>query len=287
VKVELAKWSGYCWGVKRALRLIDRAVRESPGRIYTLGPIIHNPQAVEELRREKGVIPVSDIGSVDRGVLVIRTHGTSPEVLRRAAEKGLDIVDATCPFVKAVQEKARSLVKDGYRLVIVGEKDHPEVSGILAHAGGEALVLESEEDVRGLERIRRAGIVVQTTQELGNFQKMVSALLPKSKELKIYNTICDATIHRQRSAEELAARSDLMIVVGGRNSGNTRRLHSICLRTGTRSYHIESADELDPDWFRDVKAVGVTAGASTPDYVVREVLNRIEEMAGPSGGERE
>ena len=279
MEVKVAEHAGYCYGVERAFKMIQKVSETFPGKICTLGPIIHNPQAVEALKKERGVSPVPDVSSVSEGALVIRTHGVPPEVIREAERKGLKVVDATCPFVATVQQVAKRLVEEGYYLIIEGERDHPEVVGILGYAGGKAKIVERPEDVERLEMLpNRVGVVVQTTQEVENLQRIALALVPRCKELRVYNTICSATKQRQAAARRLAEEVDLMLVVGGRNSGNTRRLFSVCAETGTRSLHIETAEEIDPSWFEGIHSVGVTAGASTPDFIVEEVVARLETL---------
>lgn len=278
--ITIADHSGYCYGVQRAFKLIAEAADRGEGNLYTLGPIIHNPQAVERLKEEKAVVPVSDLAEIPEGTVIIRTHGVPPEIIERAEAKGLDVVDCTCPFVEIVQRKAKALVGEGYGLFIVGEKSHPEVVGILGHADGCARIVEEAEEVQELSEIPdRIGVVVQTTQEVERLQRVISELLPKCRELKVHNTICRATEQRQSSARELAEEVDLMLVVGGRNSGNTRRLFSVCRDTSTPCFHIETAAEIDPAWLEGTHRVGITAGASTPDFIIEEVVRALESSA--------
>jgi len=263
VRVEVARHAGICYGVERALKLADEAA--ATGRtVHTLGPLIHNPQAVEALRA-RGVGVAACVEDADDGILVIRSHGVDPAIVERATERGVDVVDATCPFVSSAQQAAAQLKADGYSVLIVGEADHPEVEGIVAHTGGEAIVVEEVSDIPKRLGSRKVGIVVQTTQSLERLNQVVAAVLPRVSELKVHNTICSATGKRQRSAEELARSVDVMVVVGGHNSGNTTRLAEICRAVNPRVHHVETASELDPAWFEGAEVVGVTAGASTPD----------------------
>lgn len=281
MKIEIAAHAGYCYGVKRAFDLIEEEVpHDAGGRTYTLGPIIHNPQAVEALKRDKGIRPVNDLDELSGGTVVVRTHGLPPQILDRAVRKGLSIVDATCPHVTAAQERAQELVEDGYKLIILGERNHPEVVGILAHAHGKGTVVEEPAELDSLRRLRRVGLVVQTTQEVEKLAEVAAKLGPKCQELKIYNTICSATVDRQSTARELARRADAMVVVGGKNSGNTRRLAHVCEREGKPTYHVEAARDLHPEWFEGAALVGVTAGASTPSFVLHEVVERLEQFGG-------
>lgn len=195
-----------------------------------------------------------------------------------AREKGLDVVDATCPHVSKAHEAANQLREQGYTIVIVGESDHPEVEGIMAHAGGEAIVVQSAEELPEQLPSRRVGVVVQTTQSMRRLSEVVESLLPRTRDLRVFNTICSATEKRQQSAEELAESVNAIVVVGGRNSGNTARLVEICRSVNPRVHHVETADELKPEWFDSDDVVGVTAGASTPEEQIRGVVEAIESM---------
>ena len=277
MRVTVARHAGICYGVERALKLADEAA--VTGRcVHTLGPLIHNPQAVEALR-SRGVEVATRLEEATDGILVIRSHGVDPAIIDAAAAAGLEVIDATCPFVSSAQQAAAQLKADGYTVVIVGEADHPEVEGIVAHTGGGALVVEEVADIPQRLPSRKVGIVVQTTQSLERLNQVVAALLPRVNELKVHNTICSATGKRQRSAEELARSVDVMVVVGGHNSGNTSRLAEICRAVNPRVHHVETADELDPAWFAGAHTVGVTAGASTPHRQMAGVVAAIEAMS--------
>jgi len=276
MRIEVAKYAGVCYGVERALKMAAEAATAG-GTVRTLGPLIHNPQAVESLR-SRGIEVAGCLDEIDGGTVVIRTHGVDPAIIASAREQGLDVVDATCPFVSTAHQVAEALKADGYTVVIVGEADHPEVEGILAHAGGDAVVVEEVGDLPAKLPSRRVGVVVQTTQSLSRLTAVVDALLPRVSELKVHNTICSATGQRQRAAEELAGTVDVMVVVGGHNSGNTNRLAEICAAVNPRTHHVETADELEPAWFERAQSVGVTAGASTPDEQIQGVIAAIEAM---------
>lgn len=276
MRVEVARYAGVCYGVERALKLAEEAA-QGGGDVHTLGPLIHNPQAVDALRA-KGVEVAQDLAEVGGGTVVIRSHGVDPAIIDEARDKGLEVVDATCPHVSKAHEAARVLKDEGYAIVIVGEDDHPEVEGIIAHAGGDAIVVGDAGELPERLGSRRVGIVVQTTQSLSRLQAVVDELLPRCRELRVVNTICSATGKRQQSAEELALSVDVIVVVGGRNSGNTTRLVEICREVNPRVHHVETADELDPAWFEGAEVVGVTAGASTPDEQIRGVISAIEEL---------
>lgn len=274
--VEVARHAGVCYGVERALKLAEEAASRGVP-VHTLGPLIHNPQAVAELR-ERGVEVATSLEEAAAGILVIRSHGVDPAIIAQARERGLEVVDATCPFVSAAHTCARELAEQGLAVVIVGEEDHPEVEGIMAHAGGSAIVVEDVADLPKKLPSRKIGVVVQTTQSLARLREIVDALLPRVSELRVCNTICSATAKRQLSAEELARTVDVMVVVGGKNSGNTTRLAEICTAVNPRTFHVETADEIDPAWFESVKSVGVTAGASTPDAQVGGVVEAVRSI---------
>lgn len=279
LNVEVAQRAGTCYGVQRAIDLAIQAGRASHGvePVHTLGPLIHNPLVVKELEDER-VLMANDLASVSQGTLIIRAHGVVPELIDRAREKGLDIVDATCPFVKKVHLAAERLVRDGYRVVVIGEPGHPEVEGILGHAGTDALVVENAEQARRADISGKVGVVVQTTQTVDNLSHVVAVLSSRCKELHVVNTICNATSERQKAAAELSARVDAMVIIGGKNSGNTRRLAEICREHCSRTFHVERDDELKAVWFKDASTVGVTAGASTPQRHIDQVIAWLQDV---------
>jgi 4-hydroxy-3-methylbut-2-enyl diphosphate reductase len=277
MRVIVAEHAGVCYGVERALKLAEEAA-VAGGSVHTLGPLIHNPQAVQALKNQ-GVAVARSVDEVRDGTLVIRTHGVDPALIEAAVDHGLIVVDATCPFVSTAQRHAAELAQGGYSVVIVGEADHPEVEGIVAYAAGRATVALHASDLPDRLPSRRVGIVVQTTQSLPRLEEVATALLPRVNELRVYNTICSATVKRQCAADELASRVDVVVVVGGRNSGNTTRLAEICRAKNGRVHHVETAEELQGDWFTGAKTVGVTAGASTPEAQIREVVEAIETLA--------
>jgi 4-hydroxy-3-methylbut-2-enyl diphosphate reductase len=271
--------------VERAAFANDAASRDAfdPSPVSTLGPLIHNPQVVADLEK-RGVHEVSSLAEVTNGILVIRSHGVTPDVIDAALAKGLLVVDATCPHVSKAQAAARELREQGYSVVVVGEMGHPEVESISAHVGGAVLVVQEPQDLPELLPQTRIGIVVQTTQLPSALEAIVGELKTRGIEPCVRNTICSATLKRQQSAERLAREVDVMVVVGGRNSGNTRRLTEICSAVSAATYHIETARELKASWFVGVEKVGVTAGASTPQGQIDAVVARLEAI-GKSGGE--
>jgi 4-hydroxy-3-methylbut-2-enyl diphosphate reductase len=276
MEVILAKRAGFCFGVKRATQLAFEAA-EKEGDTYTLGPIIHSPQVVERLQ-EMGVRVLSDLEGVSEGTVIIRSHGVTAGELEEAVSRELAVVDATCPFVKKAQEHVRTLSEAGYDVVVVGDDHHPEVQGIVSYASGRVFVVASGAEAKALPAMARIGVVAQTTQSFENLQQVVAACLRKGGEIRVYNTICDATSVRQEEARELAARVDSMVVIGGFNSANTCRLAELCAEIQPRTHHIETEEELEPAWFDGCSSVGVTAGASTPKWLIDRVVARLREM---------
>jgi 4-hydroxy-3-methylbut-2-enyl diphosphate reductase len=276
MKVILAKRAGFCFGVKRATHMAFEAAGKG-SKTYTLGPIIHSPQVVQKLE-DMGVKVVRDLDNTDSGTIIIRSHGVLASEMDEAVQKQLEIVDATCPFVKKAQEHVKSLSEAGYGVVVVGDADHPEVQGIVSYGGDKVFVVGSGEEVKQLPKMNKIGVVAQTTQSFENLKNVVSECLLRGGEIRVFNTICDATAVRQEEAKELACQVDCMLVVGGVNSANTRRLSEVCAEIQPRTHHIETAAEINPDWFDEVERVGVTAGASTPKWIIDEVMNRIEQL---------
>ena len=277
MEIILAENHGFCYGVKRAVEMADEAAN-SDGKSYTLGPIIHNPQVVGRLE-SKGVSPIQEVADIDEGTMIIRSHGVGPAIYAEAEEKGLHILDATCPHVKKAQQDAKSVIEDGMTLVILGEKNHPEVKSINLWANNKGIIIEDEESAEKLQIVEKMGVVVQTTFSQFKFNSIIEILEKKSKNLKIFKTICNATQERQNSAVDLARNVDLMIVIGGKNSGNTNRLAEVCRDVGCTTYHIETSTELQLEWFNRVQTVGVTAGASTPDWIIKEVIETMKDFA--------
>jgi 4-hydroxy-3-methylbut-2-enyl diphosphate reductase len=275
MRISVIDEAGFCFGVKRATRLAFDAAKNQKD-VYTLGPLIHNPQVVAKLK-SMGIRQVSGLEEIPEGTLIVRSHGLHPDIFTRANEKKLDIIDATCPFVQKAQKYAESLLDEGYQLIVVGEKNHPEIQAIQGVTEGKVVVVPSpkELDVSGLSA--KIGVIAQTTQHLRNLQEVVSELLKVGRELKIFNTICNATLSRQQTSAELAHKVDLMLVVGGRNSANTSRLFQICSETCPETYLIEVAEEINPDWIKGKEYIGVTAGASTPDWIISEVVQLLEK----------
>ncbi len=279
LKIKVARQVGYCYGVKRALDMAGSAAESGRKPIYTLGPLIHNPQVVESLRA-KGIDTTDSLDSIGGGTVIIRSHGVAPSVILDAQDRDITVMDATCPFVKKAQKRAAEMTAQGYFVVILGEKDHPEVLGIMGHAGGRALVIEQPADLNLIPlRERKIGLVTQTTQSAEKLQAVAGALSTQVAELKVFNTICNATARRQTDALELTEKVDVMVVVGGKNSANTSRLAQMCREAGTPTHHIETADEIQNDWFTPGNIVGVTTGASTSPDILRDVIAALEKVS--------
>jgi 4-hydroxy-3-methylbut-2-enyl diphosphate reductase len=276
IQIILAKRAGFCFGVKRATQIAFEAA-ERGGNTFTLGPIIHSPQVVQRLE-DMGVKVIDSPSDQEGGTLIIRSHGVTAEELNEAVQRELEVIDATCPFVKKAQEHVKSLSLAGYEVVVVGDADHPEVQGIVSYASGRVHVVGSGEQAVKLPSMRKIGVVAQTTQSIENLKSVVLACLTKGGEIRVFNTICDATAVRQEEAKELARTVDCMVVIGGYNSANTKRLAEVCAELRPKTHHIETADQLDPQWFAGVSKVGVTAGASTPKWLIDEVMDRIEDI---------
>lgn len=280
LRIEVASHAGVCYGVERALKLAAHAAESARGSVTTLGPLIHNPIVVRDLE-SAGVKGAQTVDEVESGTLIIRAHGVVPQVIDQARAKGLEALDATCPYVKKVHMAAEKLVREGYQLIVVGESGHPEVEGILGHAGNAAHVVSTPRDLDGVDLARKVGVVVQTTQTPANLAAIVSALALRTMDLRVVNTICSATQERQDSAAELASRADVMIIIGGKNSGNTRRLAEICMDRCPRTHHIEDSSEIQRTWFEGVALVGITAGASTPGAHIDAALACINRLLEP------
>jgi 4-hydroxy-3-methylbut-2-enyl diphosphate reductase len=276
VKVITAKRAGFCFGVKRAVDMAFNAAEQS-GSVYTLGPIIHNPQVIDKLDSQ-GVRPTDNIDSPDINTLIIRTHGVTNRVSEQLAAKGYNVIDATCPFVKKAQQYAALLKNEGYQVLIIGDKEHPEVQSLMSYAGDNAIVVSKDDVLPKLKN--RVGIVVQTTQPVNVLQTIIKNVLEKVAELKVFNTICSSTALRLKETTDMAKQVDVMVVVGGKNSANTTQLANLTRSMSVPTYHIETSDELMESWFAGAENVGITAGASTPDWIISEVEERIRTIGG-------
>jgi len=279
LEVKTADKAGFCFGVRRAIDLAEKTVTKNH-KVYTLGPIIHNPQEVKRLEK-KGIKILNTLKKIKDGYVILRTHGI-PFKLHQQLEKNKDIVviDATCPFVKRTQDIVKQLSTDieNYNkkiIVVVGERIHPEVVALVSYGNGNCTVIENTNEAQNFKKSGKLNIVSQTTQTPKNFNDIVK-ILKKNYKVKIFNTICKAALDRQKSAEKLAETVDLMIVIGGKNSGNTTRLAQICSNK-TKAYHIETVNDIKERWLLNVNSIGLTAGASTPDWIINEVEIKMRE----------
>ena len=283
VQVKKARELGFCFGVRRAIKIIETAAKERQG-IVTLGPIVHNRLVVAKLA-EMGVNVVSDLDQIQDGIVAIASHGVSPELLSQIQAQRLSVIDTTCPIVRSAQKAAHKLAEAGFGVVIFGEATHPEVKGLLGWAGDKAVATLDGERIANSGLPRRLGILSQTTQSVSQFteftHKIISGVCLYVRELRILNTLCLETQKRQEAALELAGKSELMIVVGGHNSANTQRLAEVC-SSSVETHSIETAAEIEEGWLSRKQHIGVTAGASTPDEAIEEVILKLESLA--SGG---
>lgn len=280
MKIEKADKTGFCFGVRRAIDIIEAAAREYGG-VETLGQLVHNQQVLERLA-EIGVKVINDVGAIKGDTVAISTHGVSPEVEADIRARQIGVIDTTCPYVHRAQLVARRLAEAGFLVVIYGEADHPEVKGILGWARGNGLATLDENLVASLDPLpRRIGVLSQTTRIPAHFNEFVKRLIDsaftKDSELRMIDTICHDIRERREAAVKLASNVDLMFVVGGRNSANTNHLAQICSEI-TETHLIETAEEIKPEWLQDHQHIGVTAGASTDEPTINEVLAKLKAV---------
>lgn len=277
MEIYRAREMGFCYGVRRAMKLaLDTAAAGKPAA--TLGPLIHNPQVVERLA-EKGIPAIENLADFHDKIVIIRSHGVGPSCYNNIKCKNLALVDATCPFVMRNQQITKELVAEGHQVVLIGEKNHPEMKSVAEWADGQSYLIESMNDVAELPHLKEAHIVIQTTFSETLADELIEAVSKKADRVEVHKTICRATSDRQHAARELARQMDVMIVIGGRNSANTTRLAEVCREEGAVTYHIETASELRSAWFHHQDKVGITAGASTPDWIIEEVVCIMEDMS--------
>jgi len=276
MKVLVAQKCGFCHGVRNAISVAEKILAEE-NDVYSLGPIIHNKDVVERLAKS-GLKTVGKVEDIHSGTVLIRSHGAAPEQIAKLKEKGFNIVDATCILVKRVQHIAGELEKEGYKVVIIGEENHPEVQAVVGCAE-DVIVIADESDLHKLPQHAKLGVVCQTTQSPDHFGRMLGAMGSGSfSELKVINTLCKEAIKRQESAVQLCKQVDIMFVLGGLESANTRRLAELCKKVNKHTFHLQNWDELDTNVLSDKKTVGVTAGASTPDWIINEFVKNLEDF---------
>lgn len=278
MKVFLAEHAGFCMGVQRAIDIAHKTAEEAEGPVFVLHEIVHNKAVVRDLEK-KGVKSVDCVEEVGEGTLIISAHGASPDVITKAREKGLTVVDTSCPLVSKIDRIIKRLAQSGYTILLLGDKDHAEVKGLGGVAPDSTYVFRYEDEIDGLPDIGGpVALVSQTTQNIKYFEKIKGRIKERYPQVEVHNTICNATEMRQGAAMEIGQKVDLMITVGSRNSANSQRLQEVAASVAPRSYLVDNASELDPGWFEGVGTVGVTAGASTPDNLIRGVIDRIMEI---------
>ena len=301
MKIIVPKNAGVCWGVERAIEMAEEVTHRhaeaqaghpeakvchpearsaegsSSALISSLGPLVHNPEVVEDFQK-KGVQVISDLKEASGGTVIFRSHGVPVELYGLAKEKSLNVVDATCPFVKKSQNFARRLHKHGYVVIVVGDENHPEMKSVKSFIPGEKLITMNPKDIEKIEATKKVGIIAQTTIPKKTLDEMVDACQARFQEVKVHDTICDATKVRQEEAAEVAAQVECMIIIGGENSSNTKKLTHICKTLQPKSYQIEHEREIDFSWFEGIQTLGITAGASTPVPVIHRVKQYIEDV---------
>ncbi len=280
MKIELAESYGFCYGVKRAINIAEK----HPNSV-TFGPLIHNKDEIARLEKMHKVGLVETLEDAKKhDTVIIRTHGITKERLKTLKSEGKKIINATCPYVTTPQQIVEKMSKEGYSIVIFGDRKHPEIQGVASYSidPEKTFIILSEEEIIGLPLGPKVALVAQTTRKPEAYQKIASKLVARVQELRVFNTICNATFENQAATEELAKKSDIMIVVGGKNSSNTKQLFHICQNNLESCYHIENSDEIDATWFEGKEHCGVTAGASTPDWIIQDVISKIEELTSRS-----
>ncbi|MEA2049861.1 MAG: 4-hydroxy-3-methylbut-2-enyl diphosphate reductase [Campylobacterota bacterium] len=273
MQVKLASSYGFCFGVKRAIKIAEDHKDAS-----TMGPLIHNQKEIDRLKTDFNVGLYETIDEAKKDdTVIIRTHGIPKNDLAELKEKSANVINATCPFVTTPQQIVKKMTADKYSVVIFGDEEHPEVKGIKSYGEDVNVVLEPSDLENIVFKYEKIATIAQTTKQKEKYLEIVNHLILRYKEVRVFNTICDATFENQAAARSLSSKVDIMIVIGGKNSSNTKQLFNICSEN-TQSYHIEDETELEKNWFKDKKTCGVTAGASTPDWIIQNVINVIEKV---------
>jgi 4-hydroxy-3-methylbut-2-enyl diphosphate reductase len=274
MKVIVAEKCGFCHGVKNAIRMAEKVLAQED-EVYSLGPIIHNKDVVERLAKS-GLKTVNKVDQIQSGTVLIRSHGAAPQQLARLAKKGIKIIDATCILVKRLQHIAEQYEQDGYKVVVIGDENHPEIQAVMGCAK-DAVVIADESDLHKLPENARLGIICQTTESPDHFGRMLGAIGRGGfRELKVINTLCEEAIKRQQSAVQLCKQVDVMFVLGGLESANTRRLAELCTKENSQTFHLQNWNELDKGILSGKSTAGVTAGASTPEWIIDEFVEKLE-----------
>jgi (E)-4-hydroxy-3-methyl-but-2-enyl pyrophosphate reductase len=276
MQVLLARENGFCFGVKKAVELTEAAA-ETGATVHNLGQVVHNPTISRRLA-ERGVKVIKDVSEATEGVVVVRAHGVPPAVRQEIEARGLECIDATCSLVLRAQRFTKQLADEGYTVIILGTAEHPEVVGLRAFAGASYRIVETEEEWSKLPKMKKAGVVSQSTQPPWAFTALVSHVATISQEMKVFNTVCPVTVKRQVAASELAEQVRTIVVVGGKNSANTRELVNLARMQGRNAYHIEEPSELRAEWLRGEDTIGLIGGCSTPMDTLLEVKERAESL---------
>ncbi len=275
MKIELADSYGFCFGVKRAIRIAENTKDSA-----TYGELIHNAEEIKRLKEHFNVKTLNTMQDLENeNSIIIRTHGITKKDLDAFKSQNKKIIDATCPFVSKPQNIVEKMSKDGYDIVIFGDKNHPEVKGIMSYALKNVFVVLNTDELMNKKISNKVAVVSQTTKKVEEFTKIVSFLITRSKEVRVFNTICNATLENQKAVEKLAKKADVMIIIGGKNSSNTKQLYLISKQICSDSYHIENESELEKEWFKGKNLCGISAGASTPDWIIANVSNKIRELS--------
>jgi 4-hydroxy-3-methylbut-2-enyl diphosphate reductase len=273
--IEKAKSYGFCFGVKRAVE-----IAESSKNAVTLGPLIHNPLEIDRLAKNFNVKYIESLEDIDENIkrVIVRTHGIPKQNLQKLKEKDVEIIDATCPFVKKPQEIVEEMSKQGYDIVVFGDKNHPEIKGVVSYSvHNRVFVALSPEELKNIKLKEHIATVAQTTRKINDYLKITDYLIQNYKEVRIYNTICNATFENQDAVKELAKKADIMIIIGGKNSSNTKQLYNIA-KEFCEAHLVESEEELNKEWFEGKKHCGISAGASTPEWLVEKIISKIKEL---------
>lgn len=274
MKIELAESYGFCFGVKRAIKIAEEN-RDSA----TYGPLIHNANEIDRLKNDFNVALSENLDSFKFGeTAVIRTHGIPKQELSLLHERQVNVVDATCPYVTKPQQICEEMSAQGYDIVIFGDESHPEIKGVKSYANNHVYVVNSPDEIDILHLREKIATVAQTTRKIEDYQQIVGKLMSSHKEVRVFNTICNATFDNQDAVRKLSQEADVMIIIGGKNSSNTKQLHSIAKDYCSDSYHIESQDDLQKNWFGGKNFCGISAGASTPDWIIDEVVAKIKTL---------
>jgi 4-hydroxy-3-methylbut-2-enyl diphosphate reductase len=274
MKIQLAENYGFCFGVKRAIKIAEENADSA-----TYGPLIHNSKEIERLKVDFNVALSENLADFQAGdKAVIRTHGIPKDELALLEERKVNVIDATCPYVTKPQQICEEMSAAGYDIVIFGDEEHPEIKGVKSYATHGAHVVTSVEGLEKLQLKDKIAVVAQTTRKAEDYLEICNYLIPRHKEVRVFNTICNATFENQDAVRKLAGESDVMIVIGGKNSSNTKQLQSIAKGLNAASYHIEGPDDLDAAWFEGKELCGISAGASTPDWIIQQVVETIKKM---------